>query len=70
MPCGNFLLCHISQSRTIINNHNGWWRSIFQKDYNFMSKNLHSVECQILKDGWQLITTTSHHGCNYNGIAQ
>ncbi len=31
MPCGNFLLCHMSQSQTIIKNHNGQWKSIFSE---------------------------------------
>jgi len=31
MPCEFFWLCHMSQSWTIIKNHNGRWKSIFQK---------------------------------------
>ncbi len=34
-----------------------------------VSKNLHNVRCQILIDGWQLIMSTWHHGCSYNGVA-
>ncbi len=35
MPCGNFVLCHVSQFKTIVNNDNEQWRSIFQKENNF-----------------------------------
>jgi hypothetical protein len=35
----------------------------------FMSKNLHSVKCQILIDRWQSMMLTWHHGYNYNGVA-
>ncbi len=38
----------------------------FEKD--IMSKNLHNVTCQILINGWQLMTSTWHHGCIYNGV--
>jgi histidinol phosphatase-like enzyme len=65
MPCGNFLLCHVSQSQTIINNHNGWWSKYFEEK---KSKNLHNAMWQILIDGWQLITSIWHHGCSYNGV--
>jgi hypothetical protein len=34
-----------------------------------MTKNLHNSMCQILIDGWQSMTSTWHHGCNYNGVA-
>jgi hypothetical protein len=34
-----------------------------------MSKNLHSVTCQIIIDEWQLMMLTWHHGCSYNGVA-
>jgi len=30
------LLCYMSQSRTIINNHNERWRSIFRKEKSFL----------------------------------
>ncbi len=36
MPCGNVLLCHVSQSQTIINNNNKQWKSIFQKRKSFL----------------------------------
>jgi hypothetical protein len=42
------LLCHMSQSRTIINNHNRQWKLMFFKKLNFMFKNLHSAMRQIL----------------------
>jgi hypothetical protein len=35
----------------------------------FMSKNLHNAMCQILINGWQLMTSTWHHGCSYNEVA-
>jgi hypothetical protein len=41
----------------------------FEKKIIFMSKNLHSATCWILVDGWQLMTSTWHHGCSYNGVA-
>jgi hypothetical protein len=28
MACGNLQMCHMSQFQTIINNHNGQWRSM------------------------------------------
>jgi hypothetical protein len=34
-----------------------------------MSRNFHSAMCKISIDGWQLMMSTWHHGCNYNGIA-
>jgi hypothetical protein len=40
----------MSQSQTIINNHNGRWRSIFQKII-IMSKKIHNATCEILIDG-------------------
>jgi hypothetical protein len=41
MPRGIFVLCHVSLSRTIINNHNKRWRSMFQKNNpkNYVQKN-------------------------------
>jgi hypothetical protein len=41
----------------------------FKKKIIFMSKIFHNVMCQILIDGWQLMMSTWHHGCNYNGVA-
>ncbi len=38
MPSGNFVLCHVSQFWTIINNNNERWKSIFQKK-NLCQKN-------------------------------
>jgi hypothetical protein len=64
MPCGNFLLCHMSQFWTIINNHNGWWIISKKK----LCKNLHNVTCEILMNGWQLMMLAWHHGCSYNGF--
>jgi hypothetical protein len=55
MPCGNFLLCHVSYFHTIINNCNRRWRSILQIK---KSKNLHIAMCQILMDGSKLMTLT------------
>jgi len=33
-----------------------------------ISKNLHNAMCQILINGWQLMMSTWHRVCNYNGI--
>jgi hypothetical protein len=42
----------------------------FKKKTNFMSKNFHNATCQILINRWQnLMTSTWHHGCIYNGVA-
>jgi len=41
----------------------------FEKKINFMLKKSHSAMCQILINGWQSMTSTWHHGCNYNGVA-
>jgi hypothetical protein len=41
----------------------------FKKKIIFMSKNLYNGMCQILIDGQQLMTSTWHHRCTYNGIA-
>jgi len=32
-------------------------------------KNHHSATFQILINGWQSMTSTWHHGCNYNEFA-
>jgi hypothetical protein len=34
----------------------------------FMSKNLHNAMCKIFINGWQLMMSTWHHGCSYNGV--
>jgi len=39
----------MSQSQTIINNHNGRWINISKK--KIMFKNLHNATCMILIDG-------------------
>jgi len=36
---------------------------------NFNVNFFHNATCQILMDGWQLMTLTWHHGCSYNVIA-
>jgi hypothetical protein len=41
----------------------------FEKKRIFMFENFHSATCQILIDGWQLMTLSWQHGCNYNEIA-
>jgi hypothetical protein len=59
------LLCHMSQfqmSLTIIMDDGDEYFNFF------MSKNLPNVMCQNLIDGWQLMTSTWHHGCSYNWI--
>jgi hypothetical protein len=39
------------------------------ENFNFMSKKFHNAMCYIIIDGWQLMNSTWHHGCNYNGVA-
>ncbi len=41
----------------------------FEKKIIFMLKFFHITMCQILIDEWQLMTSTRHHECNYNGVA-
>jgi hypothetical protein len=69
MPCGNFFYCatchNLRPSLTIIINDGNQY---FEKKIKFPKK-LHSAMCQVLIDGWQLMTLTLHHGCNYNGVA-
>jgi len=49
-----------------MNNHNGWWRSIFPKK-KVSQKNPHSVICQILMDWWK-VTSTWHYHCNCKSV--
>jgi len=66
LPCDNFdcETCHnFELSLTIIMNNEDQYL-----EKQFMSKNLHSATCQILINGWQSMTSTWHHGCNYNGV--
>jgi hypothetical protein len=37
-------------------------------DQYFKKKNLYNDMCQILINGWQLMTSIWHHGCSYYGI--
>jgi hypothetical protein len=67
-----FLLCHMSQFQTIINNHNEWnGDQYFKKKIIFMSKFFQNATCYILiymgDNQWDQI---GHHGCNYNEVAQ
>jgi len=39
------------------------------KKKKFLSKNIHNAMCQNLMDRWQSMTSTWHHGYNYNGVA-
>ncbi len=58
MPCEVFNLCHMSQSQTIITNHNGRWRSIFQKNNNLYVQK--SSLCYMLdSNGWITINNVS-----------
>jgi hypothetical protein len=41
----------------------------FENKILFMSKKFHSATCQNSINGWQLMTSTWHHGCIYNGVA-
>jgi hypothetical protein len=34
-----------------------------------ISNNLHSAMCQVLMDGWKLLTSTWCYGCSCSGIA-
>jgi hypothetical protein len=43
-----------------MNNHNGWWKLIFQKK-TISPKNSHNVTCQILMDWWKLTSTWCYH---------
>jgi endogenous inhibitor of DNA gyrase (YacG/DUF329 family) len=74
MPCGNFQLCHVSQSQTIFNNHNECWKSIFQKKKDFHVQT--SSQCDMLDlNEWMTINDVIiyviiwHHRCNYNEVA-
>jgi hypothetical protein len=70
MTCGEKIYCatchNFGSSLTIIMNDGNQY---FEKKIFFMSKNIHSAMCQILIDGWQSMTSTWHHGCNYNKVA-
>jgi hypothetical protein len=58
MPCDNFLLCHMSQFWTIINNHNEQWRSIFRKENNFYVKK--KSQCHVSHfNEWMIINDVS-----------
>ncbi len=66
MTIFNFATCHnLKPSLTIIMDDGDWY---FKKKITFMFKNLHNDTCQILMDGWQLMTSTWHHECSYNGV--
>ncbi len=59
------VMCHnFRPSSTIIINDGDQY---FEK--KIMSKFFHSAMCQIIVNGWQLMMSTWHHGCSYNGIA-
>jgi len=70
MPCGKKKYCatchNFKSSLTIILNDGNQY---FEKKIIFMSKNIHSVMYQILINGWSSMTSSWHHGCNYNGVA-
>jgi hypothetical protein len=38
-------------------------------DGNQCFKKKISATCQIVMDGWQLMTLEWYHGCSYNGVA-
>jgi hypothetical protein len=50
-----------------MNNHNGWWRSIFQK-YIFSPKNPHSAMCQFFYGLMKIMSTWRYH-CIYKLVA-
>jgi hypothetical protein len=35
----------------------------------FKLKTPHSAMCEILMDGWKLVTSTWRYGCSYSGVA-
>jgi hypothetical protein len=63
MPCG---MCHNLGPSLIIIMEDG--DQYFEKN-NFMSNFFHNTMYQIVIDGWQLMKSTWHHECNYNGVA-
>jgi hypothetical protein len=47
---------------------------IVDSDNKYLEKKIisnffHNATCQILINGWQLMTLIWHHGCKYNGVA-
>jgi len=67
MSRGNFYYatCHNFRPSLTIIMSNG--NQDFEKKI-VMSKNHHSAMCHILINWWQLMTSTWHHGCSYNGV--
>jgi len=57
MTGGDYLLCHVSQFQTIINNHNEQWKSVFQKSNNFYVKKNHNVMLDFNR--WMVINDIS-----------
>jgi hypothetical protein len=57
MPCDNFYYakCYKMEINTSKNN-------------NFRSKNPHNAMCQVLMDGWKLVTSTLCYWCSCNGV--
>jgi hypothetical protein len=59
-----YAMCHnFEPSLTIIMDDGNQY---FKKN---KSINLHSATCHILIDGWQLMMSTWHYRCIYNGVA-
>ncbi len=50
----------INRKQYKMNNHNGWWRSMFQK--TFTKKILHNATCKILINQWKVTSTWHHQG--------
>jgi len=66
MPCGNFFyyaMCHNFEPSLIIIMDDG--DQYFEKKISIF---FHSATCQIFIDGWQLMMSSSHNVCNYNGV--
>jgi len=59
-------MCHNHGPSLIIIMNDG--DQYIEKKHFYTFKNLHNATCYILIDGWQSMTSTWHHGCNYNGI--
>jgi hypothetical protein len=71
MPCDNFLNCATCHNlkpslAIIIDNVDQYFKN---KNKNFTSKNPHSAVCQILMNGWKLVTLVWCYGYSCNELA-
>ncbi len=61
MTIFDYITCHNLKPYKM-NNHNGWWRSIFQNQNNSHPENPHNITRQILMDWLKVMSTWYYHG--------